>query len=525
MLLQAGEQGNAATSGAIVTPSRPTRRAVAGLASHVGIVIVLALFFVLGGIYSLATPIFEASDELWHYPFIKHLADSNGLFRPGNLPVQSPDNVGPWRQEGSQPPLYYYLGAVLTRWIDTSDADAVRWLNPHANMGIPTADRNVNMVIHPAGQPMRGTVLAVHLVRWMSVLMGAVTVLMTYLLALRLMPRDRMLAMTAACLTAFNPMFLFVTSSVNNDALVIMLSAIALWLMVRIVLGLGGSSLSASAKSAARSATARNSAPDGTTAPRWELLLLGVVLGLASLSKASALGLLPLAALTGAAVAWRKKSWKELFLAALLIGGPLLLVGGWWYYRNWRLYHDPLGLNTFIAIVGGRYPKPSLLQLAREWKGFVMSYWGFFGGMNVPAPNWVYVPSTLLAVLGLVGVPVYLWRTSRNGLTPWRWLALALVMLWPATVFVSLVRWTLMTIASQGRLMFAALTALSLLMAMGLSALMPRRLRALLPGSLSVLLFVAAALLPFITIAPAYAAPRILTERDVATLSPRNNAT
>jgi len=519
MTLQAAEQGNGSTAGAMIARSQQKPRATAGLAAHAGLLVVLALYLVLGMVYSRTTPIFEASDEVWHYPFVKHLADGNGL------PVQRVDQVGPWRQEGSQPPLYYALGALVTFWVDTSDMDSVRWINPHANMGIPTADRNVNMVIHPDGQPLRGTVLAVHLVRWMSVLMGAVTVIMGYLLARQLLPQDPVVATAAAALTAFNPMFLFVTSSVNNDALVIMLSAIALWLMVRIVLSLTPDLRSAPSPKGRGNESARQ---DGAaTAHNYyvQFLLLGVVLGLASLSKASALGLLPLAAVTGAAVAWRKRSWKELLLAGVLIGVPVLLIGGWWYYRNWQLYRDPLGLNAFIAIVGGRYPQPNLLQLAREWKGFVMSYWGFFGGMNVPAPGWVYTIASVLALLGLAGVPLYIWRMVKPGRDLWRWLALGLVILWPAAVFVSLIRWTLMTIASQGRLMFSALTALSLLMAMGLAAFTPRRLRALLPGGLSAFLFVAAALLPAVTITPAYATPPILTERDVATLSPRINAT
>jgi 4-amino-4-deoxy-L-arabinose transferase-like glycosyltransferase len=505
MTLQAAEQGNGSTAGAIIAHGKRAPRVTAGIAAHAGLLVVLALYVVLGVVYSRTTPIFEASDEVWHYPFIKHLADGNGL------PVQRADQVGPWRQEGSQPPLYYALGALATCWIDTSDMDSVRWINPHANMGIPTADRNVNMVIHPAGQPLRGTVLAVHLVRWMSVLMGAVTVVMGYLLARQLL-QDSIVATAAAALTAFNPMFLFITSSVNNDALVIMLSAIAIWLMVRIVLSLN------------TEATPQNDAATERGHYR-QFVLLGVVLGLTSLSKASGLALLPLAAVTGAAVAWRKRSWKELLLAGVLIGAPVLLIGGWWYYRNWQLYRDPLGLNAFISIVGGRYPQPTLLQLASEWKGFVMSYWGFFGGMNVPAPEWFYTIASVLALLGLAGVPLYIWRVFKPGRNLWRWLALGLVILWPAAVFVSLIRWTLMTIASQGRLMFSALTALSLLMAMGLAALIPRRLRALLPGSMSAFLLVGAVLLPAITIAPAYAPPDILTERDVATLSPRINAT
>ena len=128
----------------------------------------------------------------------------------------------------------------------------------------------------------------------------------------------------------------FITSSVNNDALVIMLSAIALWLMVRIIL-----SLTPDLRSVGRNADIPvGNSERAVTDRRYyrQYVLLGVVLGLASLSKASALGLLPLAAVTGAAVAWRKRSWKELLLAGVLIGAPLLLIGGWWYYRNWQLY-------------------------------------------------------------------------------------------------------------------------------------------------------------------------------------------
>src|SRR5574341_426383 len=102
----------------------------------------LAAFVVTSGTYSLLTPLFEASDELWHYPMVKTLADGNGL------PVQDPANPGPWRQEGSQPPLYYALCALVTFWIDSSDIDQVRRLNPHADNGIATADGNVNLITH-----------------------------------------------------------------------------------------------------------------------------------------------------------------------------------------------------------------------------------------------------------------------------------------------------------------------------------------------------------------------------------------
>ena len=39
--------------------------------------LILVLYLILGFTYALITPPFEASDELWHYPMIRHLADGN----------------------------------------------------------------------------------------------------------------------------------------------------------------------------------------------------------------------------------------------------------------------------------------------------------------------------------------------------------------------------------------------------------------------------------------------------------------
>jgi hypothetical protein len=90
---------------------------------------------------------------------------------------------------------------------------------------------------------------------------------------------------------------------------------------------------------------------------------------------------------------------------------------------------------------------------------------------------------------------------------------------------VALIRWTLMTPASQGRLMFSALTAISLLTSMGLAGLLPRRLRAVLPTTMSLLMLAIALMLPFASIRPAYAAPRLLVEAEVSSLSTHLDAT
>jgi hypothetical protein len=289
---------------------------------------------------------------------------------------------------------------------------------------------------------------------------------------------------------------------VNNDALVIALSAVALWRIVRAV-------------------------AHPSTAAQWAFL--GVILGLNAITKASGLAVLPLAGLAVALVAalgttQRPRSWRALVRSAALVGLPLLAVAGWWYWRNWRLYNDPLGLSAFVAIVGARHPVPSLRQLAAEWKGFVMAYWGFFGGVNVAAPGWVYALLSTIGAIGLVGAPLYVWQEWRRGrLDRIRGVQVGLIALWPLAVFVALIRWTLMTIASQGRLMFPALTALSLLMAMGLAALLrwrpvPWGWRHVPLALASAAMLGVAALLPWATIRPAYAHPPLLGEEELAAL-------
>ena len=370
--------------------------------------VLVILFILVGALYAVTTPIFEASDELWHYPFVRHLADGNPL------PIQDPDNVGPWKQEASQQPLYYALAAALTFWIDTSDMEAVRWLNPHVDNGVLTPDGNTNLIIHqPAREafPWQGTVLAVRLIRLASVLMGAGTLYFTWRIAQRIFPDRPGLAFGAVAVNAFTPMFVFISGAVNNDNLAILLCSAALYLMVR---------------------------PGSPTAK--DSLQLGVVLGLAALTKTTALGLIPLA-LIALVIADRQKllamGWRRRFGWALEHGlailVPILVIAGWWYYRNVRLYGDWLGWSAFVEVLGQRARPASLRQLWSERWGFSLSYWGLFGGVNIPMAEWIYHLLNALVGIAAVGMVVYLLRQARRRFherqEPW-WES-AIRRLWP----------------------------------------------------------------------------------------------
>jgi 4-amino-4-deoxy-L-arabinose transferase-like glycosyltransferase len=414
--------------------------------------ILLTIYILLGILYSVVTPPYEASDELWHYPTVKYLAD-HGL----QLPPQDPNVKTAWRQEGSQPPLYYILGGLLTSWSDTSDMDQARRLNPHADIGIIVPDGNANMVVHdPAVEsfPWHGSTLALHLVRLLSVLLGAVTVVMTYLLTAELFPGKPRLALMAAAFTAFNPMFLFISGSVNNDNLSNALGATLLVLIVRLL---------------------KSKSPPSLR----DLVLIGVITGSGLLSKFNIGFLIPLIALSLIVVAYRLRNWRVFVVGSLVTGILTVAIAGWWYLRNMQLYGDPTGLNMFLDIVGRRMVPANLSQLWSERHTFLMSYWGFFGGVNVPLPNIVYTIFNAIAALSVVGLLLGLVQWLRRKIGPidyTLWLGRLFSAIWIVVLFISLLRWTSETWASQGRLMFSALAPLNMWIAVGLWALPLRRL-------------------------------------------------
>lgn len=497
--------------------------------------LILGLFILLGSCYALITPAFEASDELWHYPMIRHLADGNPL----PVQVYDPALAGPWKQEASQPPLYYYLGAALTFWIDTSDMEQVRWLNPHVDNGIITQDGNTNLAIHnPQANPWQGTLLAVRIVRLFSVLLGSATVYLTYRIAKEVAPARPEIALGAAAANAFLPMFLFISGAVNNDNLAIPLSSLAVWLMIRLVRK--QHSVNSELFTVHRSLFTTH----------WLLStdywLLGIVIGLALLTKEGTFGLLPLAWGTLFIAAWQR-NWQisnlqsliflffRSVLAFVVLLIPVALIAGWWYVRNIQLYGDFLGWSAFIAVLGQRAHPADLAQLWGERWGFLLAYWGLFGGVNIPLPTWIYHIFNGMLLVAVLGFPFYVWREIRD----WRLalisnlqslisnllsfvehhFPLVVCLLFSVAVVYGLVQWATTTWSSQGRLVFTALSALTVLMVAGLVGWLPPRPAAWVMSGVGGFMLVVSAVSPFLVIRPAYQPKTVQLEHQLTQIS------
>ncbi len=457
------------------------------LKEHGGIAFIVMAFISVGTIYSVVTPVFEAPDEIQHYFYAKYLADERAL------PVLTIPEEEMFQQEGSQPPLYYLLGALATFWIDTDDALSLLSPNPYANLGIPLALGNKNVIIHTDQEafPFRGAILAIRLVRFLSVLLGAVTVLSTYLLAREIFSQDKTLALGAASINAFIPQFLFISGAVNNDGAVTAASSIVLLLVVRLM----------------------------RAEPNWKgYLRLGLVLGLAALTKLSGLGLVAVALVGLLMVAVKYRSPRVLIEGGAIILLSVLLIAGWWYLRNWSLYGDPTALNMHLAIMGTRERTLTLSRFLYEMRGFKTSFWALFGWFNVLAGSAIYRFFdflTLVALLGLIWVMIKGLRgehyPSFQYLTP--------LLLWLPILVVSFYSWTAKIPAAQGRLAFPAISVISLFLFWGLSQFVPRRHTKFLPLILGGALLAMAVISPFCYIAPAYARPSLLSREELGSIS------
>ena len=476
--------------------------------------LLVAAYLALAVMYSAVTPLFESPDEVWHYEYIRWLAGGKGLAAPEDV------GVAPWAQEGSQPPLYYLLGAAVTAFIPTDNADAVIRYNVHTAVGNADALGNKNFMLHGRADawPWQGVTLAAHLTRLLSVLLGAATVVFTYRLARLALPVFPQTTSPARCTTnlssglacsvpgtlpdaargwsaaavlatalvAFSPQFLFISAATNNDNLVTALATAGVYLCARLVAGV--------------------------TRPAWRAwALLGVVVGLAALSKLSGLLLVAPAAVTVVGVAWRLRSWRLFWQATLLTGVTAVSVAGWWYLRNWLLFGDPLLLSVMFAGVPPQAAPATLAELLALAPGVWRSTWAVFGWFNVLAAPWLYGLYTLLAGLAVVGWLVGGIGRRAQVRAAVRLAPLTLLAFWLGVVGVAVVRWAQISYA-QGRLVFPALAALATLLAGGLLLLAPVRWQRGAAWTLALLLMGIAATAPFVWLLPAYPPPPLVTD-------------
>ncbi|MEO8083837.1 MAG: hypothetical protein ABI780_08450 [Ardenticatenales bacterium] len=416
-----------------------------------GLIAILVLYTALAGAYAWRVPILEGADEHGHASFVDYVVQHH-----------RPPAIGTvW--EAVQPPLYYGVAAVIVSLAGrpTLVPPTLR-LNPAFRFDAPTTADVFDPTSYTAPEAIPARAL-----RLLSTLFGALTLVLIYATALAAGRGRRSLALAATALPALTPQFVHHHAVITNDALATTWCALLTWQIVRTAAQAPAAAPPKSGVAAGSSLRAsRRRGRSATT--QWAM---GVVAGLGMWTKytmapvAAAAGLVLLVRRVGARRGGVVAGWRDLRfrraasfgIAALAVCGPLLL----W---NTVRYGDPLAHGAMRHAHAALAVDRSMLALTGDrwflW-GVFKSYWGLIGSMTVPLHVDAYAAFGLLSALGVLGLPLALARRTVDRVAA---VALGAVV---GLSWCAFLAHNARFNAPQGRLLFPALPAISILLAAG----------------------------------------------------------
>jgi hypothetical protein len=440
--------------------------------------------FVNAGAWALITPAFNAPDEPEHFAYAQYLATTghapahSGNTRPPyadaeTLALNAVDIYSQVELPEARPP---WLALEQQRW-----ERLVAARHPaDDNGGGPTAAASTHqpayyLLLAPAYEATssQSTFSQLTAMRLVSALLGALAAFCAYGIVRELLPRQRLAAVAAGLLVAFQPMFGFISGAVNNDSGVNAFAALSLYLVIR---GL-------------------------RRRPSWRLALaLGAVVAATPLMKETGYEIYPPVAVGLLGIAWRNRGRDDLrpvgvFAAAL--AGAFAAVRGAWSLLQPVFYPSIAGhasaaggvSATGVLSLAERYPTRFMVYLwelflprlpfmgahfppAWPFKAiYVVRGWGAFGWYAWEFPNWVY--QAIVVTMGLVGLlalaSVWRERLAARG----RSFELAVIALFPICTLVAVEAAffepfdSRTVFAEQGRYIFPAIGALAVVAVAG----------------------------------------------------------
>jgi hypothetical protein len=365
--------------------------------------------------WALITPAFQAPDEVDHFAYTQYLVER------GEAPSRDPGSPLPRWSQGQALLLEdmsfltdHQVGDTTMPWSPLQERAylrAVAALHPRDDDGGGNETAATHGPIYyaalaPAYALASSSPLAqLTLMRLLSALLGALAVLFAFLLVRELAPGRPWLAVLAALLVAYEPMYGFISGAVNNDVGVNAGGAALLFLLLRM---------------------ARRGV-------RWQWgLATGGLLILLPIVKATAFSLYPVAGLALLVAVWRHHGrradvlgWVALALGALVVQELQVHLAG--------TFHPVASTSTSVAGTVGALSAARahpLGFLAYLWEVFlprlpfmaphfvdvgnpaftifVKRGWAAFGWYDVLFAHWVYVvialAMALVVVLGLVAI-------------------------------------------------------------------------------------------------------------------------
>lgn len=385
---------------------------------------------VLGGTgFALVVPVGEAPDEQAHLAYVDHLLEHRRL-------PPLPATPGLLDYQAYQPPLDYAASAALLGLLHGGRVAYPFLLDPGLEAG--TSHRR----FLPSGPEAAGPASAVRRLRVARLLWAALTALLVVAAARAALPADPRLAVIAALPLALAPQYLFISASINNDALLTTLCSAALVGCLALVGAAGSRRI---------------------TALAWGV---GAAAGLALWAKASAVVLAPPLLLVATLLARRRRGGAVLGLLA----PPALGAAGWALLSRARFGASVPPPPSGFEDPGG----PLVMLLTEPWWIVRLwgSFWANFGWVSVQLPRPLYVAFLPASALLLWGAWVAVRRLA-GGLAGGERELVALTLA-ASTLFVLLVYMVRVDWQPQGRYLFPALAACGFLAARGLGDLADR---------------------------------------------------
>jgi 4-amino-4-deoxy-L-arabinose transferase-like glycosyltransferase len=392
---------------------------------------IVFVYCVLGFAYAVETPKWQTPDEPAHYNYVVYLAENYRfpVLQMGDCPQEyltelkaakfPPEmSIEPIRYEYHQPPLYYVMAATIYR------------------------------ITTPLGFDIQFLAL-----RLLSVLLGAMLLVVAYSVVREIFPQDLFLALTTAAVIATVPMFIAISAAINNDTLADLILALVLLLCLKeIKVGLS----------------------------QRQALALGLLIALGLLAKTTIYAPMLLSTLVALAIGERERGWHGFLRRLGTVYGLGVLLSCWWFVRNALTYGglDLFGWQRHASVTAGQtttaqwIAKNGLFSTIRH---FVVtscrSFWAQFGWMGVFIDSRLYTLLALVSVAMALGFALWLWRIARNRatVTNFQWWALLVLLLVFLSVLAEHIYYNLQFVQPQGRYLFPALVPIGLAFALGIS--------------------------------------------------------
>lgn len=400
-------------------------------------------------------PPFTGHDEVAHYAYLRTVADE------GRLPILLEDRL--------PNELYPYCRYVLQWWCEPWNP---RWLN---NPPVRMTNGELEGMQYAANHPPLYYILMTplywlsagqspefqqYLLRLAAIPFGLLVVLLAYRTTMTLFPGDRFLAFTVPTFVAFQPQVSYEAAMVNNDIVAISLYSAILYLLVR----------------------GFRETYSGRTS-----VVLGVLLGLALLTKGTSVTAAPVIGLAVAASAGFQNV-KQILSRGLVIAGSAVCVVWPWYFFLWQTYGNFSGLPQIAELQQWNRPLGGFFELLFDREFVVMRFhetWGYFGWRLLPLPAWL-LWSIAIPILFAVGGLVQYAVTARPGnstskgdpvMQPAAWQRWALLILAAtcAIAYLAVVQFGTQFQLTQARYFFPAINAAAILLMLGVRTLIPPR--------------------------------------------------